>query len=41
MKYEKPEIVAVEPAIEVVQNSTKMGLNFDTKPSNAAYTSDE
>jgi hypothetical protein len=41
MKYEKPEIVAVETAIESVQCSTKMGLNFDTKPSTAACTSDE
>jgi hypothetical protein len=41
MKYEKPEIVVMEQAIQAIQSVTKMGENFDTQPSNAAYRSDE
>jgi len=41
MKYETPQIVVAETAVKAVQNLLKMGLNFDTKPSNAAYHSDE
>jgi hypothetical protein len=41
MKYEKPQIVVVEDAVQTVQASVKMGEQFDTKPSNAAYRSDE
>jgi hypothetical protein len=41
MKYEKPEIVVTDAALSAIQNSAKMGPDFDTQPSNAAYQSDE
>jgi hypothetical protein len=41
MKYEKPEILQQEPAVRVIQNSVKMGPDFDTQPSDATYRSDE
>jgi hypothetical protein len=41
MKYEKPEIVVTETALLAVQGSAKMGPDFDTQPSDAAYRSDE
>jgi len=41
MKYEKPEIVAIHDAAEAVQDFAKMGQQFDTQPSNGAYSADE
>jgi len=41
MKYEKPEIVLVEDAVEAVRTVAKMGQHFDTQPSSAAYSIDE
>ena len=41
MKYEKPEILLLEPALRAIQNSVKMGPDFDTQPSDATYKSDE
>ena len=41
MKYEKPEINAIHDAVEAVQGFAKMGEQFDTRPSNGAYSADE
>ena len=41
MKYEKPEIVVIGTAAFAIQSSVKMGPDFDTQPSDAAYKSDE
>jgi hypothetical protein len=41
MQYEKPEILQQESAVRVIQNSVKMGPDFDTLPSDATYRSDE
>lgn len=41
MKYEKPEVVVIEDAVRAIQASTKMGEQFDTRPSNGAYRCDE
>jgi hypothetical protein len=41
MKYEKPEIFVMETAVCAIQNSVKMGPDFDAHPSDAAYKSDE
>ena len=41
MKYEKPEITAIRDAVEAVQGFAKMGEQFDTQPSNGAYSADE
>jgi hypothetical protein len=41
MKYEKPEVVVLDDAIQAVQSTTKHGPNIDVLPSAAAYQSDE
>ena len=41
VNYEKPEIVAIGNAVQVVESAAKMGEHFDAPPSNAAYSSDE
>jgi hypothetical protein len=41
MNYEKPEIVVIGTAVCAIQSSVKMGPDFDTHPSDAAYKSDE
>lgn len=41
MKYEKPQILPAESAVEAIQSSVKMGPDFDTQPSDATYKCDE
>jgi len=41
MKYEKPEVVVLAPAIEAVQYRGKGDSAFDGEPSDGAYRSDE
>jgi hypothetical protein len=43
MKYEKPEVVAVDSACAAIQGVSKMGLNVELsqKPTVAAYEADE
>ena len=41
MKYEKPEIALLDQAITASQSTLKSGPEIDTKPSDAAYRSDE
>jgi hypothetical protein len=41
MKYEKPEIALLDQAITAIQNTLKSGPDIDTRPSDAAYRSDE
>ena len=41
MKYEKPELVMLPSAIQVVQVITKDGLDHDSEPSDGTYQSDE
>ena len=41
MKYEKPEVVVLDEAINAIQNTAKRGPDVDIRPSDAAYRSDE
>jgi hypothetical protein len=41
MKYEKPEVTVLDQAITAIQNTVKSGPDIDTRPSDAAYRSDE
>jgi hypothetical protein len=41
MRYEKPELVALGLAIEVVQSHHKTGGICDSLPSDCAYEADE
>jgi hypothetical protein len=41
MKYSKPTIAELQPAIDAVQGASKSGQQSDAKPTTPAYEADE